>query len=516
MRETIDVMKAAGCSTAIRLWLVAVLVVSTLAALEGLEEFGPESVGAQPWSQSGISLEFGMAVSGELDDTTFRQIYMFTALANEVIALSMTRTEGDLDPYLLLVDGQGAILSLSDDDGSGSDASIASKRIPVDGRFFVVATRYGQEHGSTTGAYSLLLSRVGAGITETATTVQYGDSVLGQITDADPTTFYFLRAWRGDVIHITMQRTSGNLDPHLDLATVNGQILVSNDDDPDAEGTLDAGIAQHTILETGLYLVVATRFGREAGDTEGSYMLSAEQVPPENLGAYPEQARLIDYGMTLEGTIDDEIPLRYYQFSGQRGDVITVTLSARSGNLDPLLVLADSNLVSITQDDNSGDDRNARIAAFTLSASGTYYLVTTRAGEAAGQTTGSYSLSLTGRAGIVGGQALEIVYGAAVSGRIENQNSAEEYVFFGQQGDVIRISMVCASGDLDALITLYDSERKQIIFDDDGGQDKNALIERFELPRDDLYILVASRFEREIGTTSGAYILTLELVRSGR
>ena len=47
-----------------------------------------------------------------------------------------------------------------------------------------------------------------------------------------------------------------------------------------------------------------------------------------------------------------------------------------------------------------------------------------------------------------------------------------------------------------------------------GGQD--ALINEFTLPRDGSYTLVASRFDREKGTTNGAYILTLELVRAAR
>ena len=98
---------------------------------------------------------------------------------------------------------------------------------------------------------------------------------------------------------------------------------------------------------------------------------------------------------------------------------------------------------------------------------------------------------------------------------MKSGRDAEEYVFFGGQGDVIDITMERTSGDLDPLITLYDSDRKQIAFDDDTAGEQNALIKGFTLPRDDMFYLVASRFEREQGTTSGAYLLTLKLVRSG-
>lgn len=464
--------------------------------------------------QGGIPLVFGEPVSGLLDDEFFRQVYVFDGRVEEVIALSMSSDDGDLDPYLLLTDEQGTILALSDDDGPDNDALIASKRIPADGRYFVIATRFGQEHGNTTGNYTLLLERVGAGGSET-TFLRYGDSVLGRVTLDEPLVFYFLRAERGDVVNITLNRTSGNLDPLLDLATADGRVLVSNDDDPLAEGTLDAGIINYTVLETGVYLIVATHFGREAGDTEGSYVLSVTQTPPEELGARPEEARLIDYGAAVEGAVDDDVPVRYYRFDARRGDVITVTLSAESSNLNPVVKLADANLVEIIENDDGGGGVDARIAAYTVPVDGTYYLLATRYREAEGQTTGTYTLQLNGRPGVVGGQALEIAYGAEVSGLIEDGHSLEEYVFFGQQGDVIQIVMERASDNLDALVTLYDSDRKQIAFDDDSGGDQNALIERFVLPRDDMYILVASRYERDLGTTSGAYILKLELVRAG-
>jgi hypothetical protein len=465
--------------------------------------------------QGGISLNFGEAITGTLDDEIFRQIYSFEGRAGEVITISMNRIEGDLDPYLLLVDGEGAVLALNDDNGAGVDAVIASKRIPTDARYYVIATRFGQEQGSTTGQYTLLLERVGTGAPDDTAFIRYGESALGRINSDAPLAFYFLRAARGEVIEILMRRTSGNLDAKLSLATPDGVILVSNDDDPAAEGTLDARISNYTILETGVYLIVATRFGQEAGDTEGSYVLTVTQKSPEELGISLEEARLIDYGMTVDGAVDDEIPMRYYRFEARRGDVITVALSVDEGNLDPLVKLTDANLVDLAADDDGGENNDAQIVAYTVPIAGTYYLVATRVGEIDGRTSGSYELQLNGRAGIAGGDVLEIIYDATVSGLIDNQHPAEEYVFFGQQGDVIQITMERVSGDLDSLITLYDSERKQIAFDDDSGDDQNALLDDFVLPSEGTYIFLASRYDRETGLTSGAYILTLDLIRSG-
>lgn len=492
------------------LWVLCVCL-----GLFGFHAYSPTA--AEGRRQAGTPLRFDEPVEGTLDDRTFRQIFTFAGQANQVIALSMSHDSGDLDPYLLLTDDRGTILALSDDDGPGGDARIAFKRIPADGTYFVIATRFAQELGSTSGDYTLLLERVGSSGESGSTALRYGDSVIDRVTADTPLVFYFMRAERGDVITIRMRRTSGNLDPRLDLATADGVVMVANDDDPLAEGTLDAGIVNYTVLETGMYLIVATRFGHEAGNTEGTFVLSLVQTDPEDLGKNPNDARLLDYGGTLDGEITDEQWTRYYSFDAKRGDVITATVAAGSGDdLDPLVRLLDPALTVLAEDNDGGDGDDARIAAFTLHYTGTYYLLVTRSGEAEGRTSGAYTVALTGRPGLMGGRALEIVYGASVPGQLDNQTVAEEYFFAGQEGDVIRITMERASGDLDSLVTLYDSDRKQISFDDDSGGDQNALIEAFTLPADGLYTLVASRYDREQGATSGAYLLSLQLVRAGR
>jgi len=472
-------------------------------------------VRASSGQQANIELRFGEDVSGTLTEEHFRQIYTFTGDANDVISVTMSPTSGDLDPFLILAAPNGTILAVSDDDGNHTDASIDFTSLPSSGRFFIIATRFGQELGTTSGTYTLFAERSETRTTE-KTHLLYGEKALGRISSEAPLAFYFVRAERGDVINIAMNRTSGNLDPHLDLATPDGIILASNDDIPGTSGTLDAAISNYTIPRSGLYLIVATRFGREAGNTEGTYVLSVSQTPPEMLGTQPDNARLIDYGMTLHGTITDDLYQRFYRFDAHRGDVIAVTVEQETGSLDPIVKVLNSDLLPIAEDDNSGQNKDARLVALTLPQEGTYYIVATRHGEAEGLTDGTFSLALNGRPGITNGQALEINYDTSTSGEITDQNVADEYVFIGQQGDVIQVSMERASGDLDPLVTLYDRERKQIAYDDDSGQEKNALLQNYVLPQDGMYIIVASRFDRDLGTTTGTYVLTLELLQANR
>lgn len=470
--------------------------------------------GAGELRQTGVEVQVGQPVSGTIGGDSYRHIFIFAGQENEVVSISMSRLSGDLDPLLLLTDSDGVILDISDDDGDRTDALIELECLPAAGRYFIIATRFGQEHGTTAGDFSLLVEHIGSSPTADST-LAYGDQVLGRITAQAPLAFYFLRAQRGDVITISMQRTSGNLDPYLDLATPDGIVLVSDDDGMAASGTLDAAITNYTVLRSGTYLIVATRFGREAGATEGTFVLSVAQTPAEMLGLEPDSAYLIDYGGTLTGTISDEVPARYYRFEAERGDVVAVTMQRQDSSLDPFVRVLDAGLIPLAEDDNSGGDRGARIAALTLPQRGTYYIAASRSGEQEGRSEGAFVLRLSGRPGLTNGQALEIIYGTTVSGLISDQTPEEEYVFVGQVGDVVRITMERVDGDLDSLVTLYDSARKQIAFDDDSGGEKDALLDRFELPADGMYLLIASRFDRAKGTTNGSYLLTLELVHPG-
>ena len=465
-------------------------------------------------SRQDSSLQFGEPVSGVLGEDTFRRVYTFRADAGDQVTLSMARTAGDLDPYLLLMDTNGAVVAASDDGGTGVDARIAGWHVPTADLYFVVVTRFGQEHGSTSGSYTLLLTRAEIQ-THNGISIALGKTALGRISPQDPVAFYFLRAERGDMLDLSMRRTSGDLDPHLDLATSDGRILASNDDDPLAQGTLDAAVRNYTVLESGTYVIVATRFGREAGDTQGSYILTAGQPAPESLGVTTDRARLIDYEQAVQGTIENGVTGRYYWFEARRGDVVTIDLETDDGNLDPMVRLLDANFIELAANDNSGTRGLAQILAYTLPDAGRYYILATRSGEVAGETTGSFTLTLEGRLGVIGGHALELPYGGAATGYIDAERLAEEYVFFGKQGDVVTVTMERTSGDLDALLTIQDSARKQLAFDDDSAGNQNAQLDRYVLPRDDMYIIVASRYDGAVGTTTGDYLLSLDLVRAG-
>src|SRR5688572_1728957 len=138
-------------------------------------------------------ITYDQPVTGEVTSENFRHLYALSGRAGDIITIRMTLTEGDLDPYLVLLDQNGAMLAYSDDDGDLTGAMIESWRLPANGQYFIIATRFGHEQGSTTGTYELSIERLGTAI-EPGATLSYGDQVNGEIRDEEPHVVYFIEA----------------------------------------------------------------------------------------------------------------------------------------------------------------------------------------------------------------------------------------------------------------------------------------------------------------------------------
>lgn len=450
-------------------------------------------------------IAYGETAVGEVSAEAYRALFAFDGRAGDVVTIGMRATEGDLDPYLVLVNEFGRGVAFSDDEGVGNSALIEAQRLAEDGRFFIIATRFGHEQGSTTGFFEITLSKIGSA-TPSGSALQYGDSVIGQIQDVEPQSIYYFFGQRGDVVNVRMIRTSGNLDAWIDLADADGRILISGDDDPSAVGSLDAGIVNFRLPETGAYIIQATRYGNITGNTSGSFVLSVDSIPITERGRSFSDAVLLDYGGSLAGSIDDEVPQLFYTFEGLRGDAISINMQRTAGNLDVVMILLNSQQQELARDD-FGIQR-AEISNYLLPETGIYYIMITREDFSEGQTEGDFEIDLAGRSSLQDG-TVEVFYEASIIGTIDDNVPFQTYTFEGEAGDFITIRMDATSGDLDALLTLFQDD-KQIAFDDDGGEGTNAAIVSFRLPEDGEYRIEASRWNRFEGETSGSYELTLE------
>jgi uncharacterized repeat protein (TIGR01451 family) len=84
----------------------------------------------------------------------YTDIYYFNGTAGQRLRLSMTRSTGTLDPFLVLADPYGSLVALNDNGGVGTNALIDPVILPFTGRYTIYASSAG---GS--GAYQITVGQ---------------------------------------------------------------------------------------------------------------------------------------------------------------------------------------------------------------------------------------------------------------------------------------------------------------------------------------------------------------------
>ena len=96
-----------------------------------------------------------------------------------------------------------------------------------------------------------------------------------------------------------------------------------------------------------------------------------------------------------------------------------------------------------------------------------------------------------------------------VTGRITGISPIVQYCFEGRSGDQITIDLERDSGSLDAFLEVTDVSGDEIfITNDDRSLSTTDAQIIFTLPETSAYVINATRFDRERGTTQGTYTLT--------
>jgi hypothetical protein len=105
----------------------------------------------------------------------------------------------------------------------------------------------------------------------------YGTTLQDTITEEDSESFYAFWGTAGDIVTVTMDRTTGNLDPVLELLD-DDEVRMLRDDDSGANQ--NAAIERYTLTYTGVHYIRAARYegsGRES-NTTGGFNLSLVRI----------------------------------------------------------------------------------------------------------------------------------------------------------------------------------------------------------------------------------------------
>jgi hypothetical protein len=460
------------------------------------------------------TLAYGVPVTGTLDSDTPSANYTFDAQRGEVIAISLSVTSGDLDPLLYLLDAAGNVLAGGDDSEGSLAIEIEALRMPDSGTYTLIVARFGYGVGTTQGEYQLSLERVGVS-SEQGSTLRYGDFIIYTITDTEPIVYYLFTAQRGDIVNISMDTVSGDLDPYLQVVDSNATLLAANDD-VSGSLSLDARVSDLVIQEDGVYVIIASRYGQAAGSSTGTFVLTIDTAQNSGLGNTPQTAQQLLLGDVVENEITAQHFTRYYYFDAAQNDIISIRMTRLGSGLDPLLILADSSLNTLVENDDAqaGETVNAAINNYLIPATGRYYVIATRFERDAGTTVGRYRLELQSLGNAfdgVPGDVGRISYGTTVTGYIDDLSPELLWAFWGESGDTITIAMTRGDGNLDPVVALLNDTRQQLVSDDDSGNEQDARIDRYVLPRTGIYYIRATRYSGTTGDarTSGSFTLVL-------
>lgn len=490
----------------LRFWLALLLCLTVFSGLTASTAVSAQEETPEPDPTPDVPpqnlIVFGEIVTGQINNNQPNVVYVFDALRCDFLSVRLRALNGNLDPVLTVLDDTGRTVFTRDDTNGSSDVSFEPLSIPRSGRYSIVVARFGYGLGTTSGQYELFIERIGNG-SASGCAMRYGDTVTNSIGDDMSELWYRFEANQGDIVQVQMRAIGGTLDPVLTIVDSGGFVMQRIDD---IGGDINPQIDSLLIPADGVYYVVAGRYGVGSG----SFVLTLSEAANSGMGNSPLAAIPLSYGGAIEGRLTENLTAQYYRFQAQQNDVITVTMERVSDNIDTLIVIADSALNELIEDDDGGEGQNSRLQDFRIPAGGTYYIIATRYERDFGSTTGRYTLRLDAAGSAfedVPADVLRISYNTTLTGSIDDVTPDVLYAFYGAAGDVVSLTLIRTDGNLDPLLELLDANQARLRLDDDSAEAQNARIDDYVLPASGVYYVRAARFDGS--ETSGSYALTL-------
>ncbi|MEQ8677182.1 MAG: hypothetical protein RLP44_09395 [Aggregatilineales bacterium] len=379
------------------------------------------------------TLTYGDTVTGEITNETYEVPYTFEGTAGDIILVEMTMLEDGLDSYIQLKNASGEIIAFNDDGGTGVNSVMGPFILPADGMYTIVATRFMQAEGSSTGAYELTLS-------QTEITMLTLDETVNLTLDAQQTRASYMVSNSGtNILHLAGTTTmTENNAPQISFEVTRAEGNWITSASIDQEGNIS--IDPLYLTETGNYLINVTR-EPYYNNAEGEIQPIESPVDVSfTLGAV--NAQPIEIGDTVTGGVSIG-ESAYYTFTADTGTIIRLTGDQPAGETPyEVMIFSDNG----SQFAGAGIPYDGSVNSFVNDPIrldfGSNFLMVVRQvmygmEPAEGVSNYNVTLSLT--------ESPTLQSGVEVSGTVGGDTYENVYRFEGLGGQLIRVTLTSAS-----------------------------------------------------------------------
>ncbi len=237
-----------------------------------------------------------------------------------------------------------------------------------------------------------------------------------------------------------------------------------------------------------------TIYWADVDATSASLTAMSTRIEPGRVGLTQLQPN-----QPVQGSLDETTPSQRWSFTGTAGSRITISAvdayETDSFNVALRLLAPDGREEAYNDDHESEDlpgEWDAQIADYTLPRDGTYTIVVERVDNE----DGTYNLGLAQDHPLT----LAAAGNTVIQGMLSNVFPKDRWVFDGQAGQVLTITMNAESDTLDSYLRLVDANGTLIAENDDADDTElgsDAQLVEVRLPLNGKYTIEAARFVGE-------------------
>jgi len=223
-------------------------------------------------TDDGRTIGAGQTLSGQISPTGDQDLYYYDGTAGQEITIEMTRSSGNVDPYLILYRPNGSYLAYNDD-GAGYPNARLVYRLPENGRYRIAARSWAN---CCSGGYTIRVTTGSGGRdTDDGRWLVHNRTLNGTISPNNDEDWYYFYGIQGRIVSIRMEKSGSSLDSYLELYDPNGSQVTYNDD---GGGNLNSWLVA-VLPRNGVYRVKARSYGHTSS---GGYTIRLRMVDANN------------------------------------------------------------------------------------------------------------------------------------------------------------------------------------------------------------------------------------------